>query len=76
MPLTGVQAEQLRILQAHGHLTIPRISHILAYNAEALGWVARNWQSSSTPQDNIEVRHVASEALASLNISNQLDPDT
>ena len=64
MPVTSVQSEQIRILQAHGHLTTPRISHILDYQADALQWVADNWQASRTPQDDIAVRQVAAEALA------------
>lgn len=74
MPLTEVQSQQVRILQSHGHLTTARISHILDYRADALRSVADNWQSSPTPEGNTEVRQVASEALALLISSRQLDP--
>jgi len=40
------------------------MSHILDYDAESLRWVADNWQVSSTPEANAEVRHVAGEAHA------------
>jgi hypothetical protein len=73
--LTSVQSEQIRILQAHGHLTTPRIAHILDHRAAALKWVADNWQSSRTPQDNLEVQQVAAEALALVISSRRLDPD-
>ena len=73
--VTTVQSEQIRILQAHGHLTTPRISHVLEYQADALKWVADNWQSSRTPQDNFEVQQVAAEALAFVTSSRLLDPD-
>jgi len=64
VPISDVQSEQLRLLQAHGLLTTPRMSHILDYDAESLRWVADNWQVSSTPEANAEVRHVAGEAHA------------
>ena len=64
VPLTDVQCEQLRLLQAHGLLTAPRMSHILEYDAESLRWVAENWQLSSTPEANVAVRQVAGEAHA------------
>ena len=64
VPITDVQSEQLRLLQAHGLLTAPRMSHILDYDTESLQWVADNWQVSSTPEANAEVRHVAGEAHA------------
>jgi len=75
VPVTSVQSEQIRILQAHGHLTTPRISHILDFDADAVKWVADNWQASRTPQDNIEVRQVAAEALAFMASSGLVDPD-
>jgi hypothetical protein len=75
VPVTSVQSEQIRILQAHGHLTTPRISHILDHQADALLWVADNWQASRTPQDNFEVRQVAAEALALVTSSPRPDPD-
>ena len=64
MPITEVQFEQLRLLQAHGLLSTPRMSHILDYDAQSLRWVADNWQLSSTPEANAEVRQVAGEAHA------------
>jgi hypothetical protein len=64
VPITDVQSEQLRLLQAHGLLTAPRMSHILDYDTESLQWVADNWQVSSTPEANAEVRQVAGEAHA------------
>jgi hypothetical protein len=64
VPITDVQSEQLRLLQAHGLLTTPRMSHILDYDAESLRSVADNWQVSSTPEANAEVRQVAGEAHA------------
>ena len=64
VPIADVQSEQLRLLQAHGLLTAPRMSHILDYDAESLRWVADNWQVSSTPEANAEVRQVAVEAQA------------
>jgi len=73
--VTSVQSEQIRILQAHGHLTTPRISHILDHQADALQWAAGNWQASRTPHDNIEVRQVAAAALAFVTSSRLLDPD-
>ena len=54
--LTEVQSEQPRLLQAHGLLTTPRMSHILDYDAESLRWVADNWQVSTTAEANAEVR--------------------
>jgi hypothetical protein len=74
VPITEVQSEQLRLLQAHGLLTTPRMSHILDYDAESLRWVADNWQASSTPQANAEVRQMAGEAHALLVASRLLDP--
>lgn len=35
VPITDVQSEQLRLLQAHGLLTTPRMSHILDYDAQS-----------------------------------------
>lgn len=64
VPITDVQSEQLRLLQAHGLLTAARMSHILDRDAESLRWVAESWQASSTPQANAEVREVAGEAHA------------
>ena len=64
VPISDVQSEQLRLLQAHGLLTAPRMSHILDYDTESLQWVADNWQVSSTPEANAEVRQVAGEAHA------------
>ena len=64
VPITDVQSEQLRLLQAHGLLTAPRMSHILDSDAESLRWVADNWQLSSTPEANVAVRQVAGEAHA------------
>jgi hypothetical protein len=75
VPIADVQSEQLRLLQAHGLLTTPRMSHILDYDAESLRWVADNWQGSSTPEANAEVRQVAGEALALVVGSRLLDPD-
>ena len=72
--ITDVQSEQLRLLHAHGLLSTPRMSHILDYDAESLRWVADNWQASSTPQANAEVRQVAGEAHALLVASRLLDP--
>ncbi len=40
------------------------MAHILDYDAESLRWVADNWQVSSTPQANAQVRQVAAEAHA------------
>ncbi len=74
MPLTEVQSEQLRLLQAHGLLTTPRMSHILDYDAESLRWVADNWQVSTTAEANAEVRQVAGEAHALVLGSRFLDP--
>ena len=74
MPLTEVQSEQLRILQAHGLLTIPRMAHILEHDAAALQWAADNWHVSSSPQANAEVRQVAREARSLVINSHQLDP--
>ena len=62
--ITDVQSEQLRLLHAHGLLTTARMSHILDYDAQSLRWVADNWQLSSTPEANAEVRQVAGEAHA------------
>ena len=73
MPISDVQSEQLRLLQAHGLLTTPRMSHILDYDAESLRWVADNWQISGTPEANTEVRQVALESHA-LAVSSRL-PD-
>ncbi len=73
--VTSVQSEQVRLLQAYGHLTTLRISHILDYRADALKWVTENWQSSRTSQDNDEVRQVAAQALASGSSSRLLDPE-
>jgi len=64
VPLTDVQSEQLRLLQAYGLLTTARMSHILDDDAESLRWVSDNWQASSTPEANAEVRQVAAEAHA------------
>ena len=75
MLVTHVQSEQIRILHAHGHLTTPRLSHILDHQADALQWVSDNWQSSRTPQDNNEVRQLAAEALAFVTSDRLLDPD-
>ena len=66
MLITGVQSEQLRILQAHGELTTPRVSQILDHRADALQWVADNWRGSKTSEANLDVRQIAAEALASL----------
>lgn len=74
VPITEVQSEQLRLLQAHGLLTTPRMSHILEYDAESLRWVADNWQVSSVPEANAEVRQVAGEAHALVVGSRLLDP--
>ncbi len=74
VPLTEVQSEQLRLLQAHGLLTTPRMSHILDYDAESLRWVADNWQVSTTAEANAEVRQVAGEAHALVLGSRFLDP--
>ena len=63
MLITGVQAEQLRILQAHGQLTTARMSHILDHRADALEWVAENWQGALTAKAELEVRQVAFQAL-------------
>jgi hypothetical protein len=63
MLITGVQSEQLRILQAHGQLTTARMSHILDHRADALEWVADNWHGSQTPEAGLEVRQLATEAL-------------
>lgn len=60
--VTPVQSEQLRILQAHGLLTIARMSHILDHDSEALQWVADHWQLSSSPEANAQVRQVAMDA--------------
>ena len=65
MLITGVQSEQLRILQAHGQLTTARMSHILDHRADALGWVADNWHGSQTPEADLQVRQLAAEALIS-----------
>ena len=73
VPITEVQFEQLRLLQAHGLLSTPRMSHILDYDAESLRWVADNWQISGTPEANTEVRQVALESHA-LAVSSRL-PD-
>ena len=64
VPITDVQSEQLRLLQAHGLLTTARMAHILDHDAESLRWVADNWQVSSTPDANAQVRQVAAEAHA------------
>jgi hypothetical protein len=64
VPITEVQSEQLRILQAHGLLTTARMSHILDHDAQSLRWVADNWEASSSPEANAEVRQVAGEAHA------------
>ena len=64
VPITDVQSEQLRILQAHGLLTTTRMSQILDHDAESLRWVADNWQASSTPEANAQVRQLAGEAHA------------
>ena len=56
VPITDVQSEQLRLLQAHGLLTTPRMAHILDYDAESLRWVADHWQVSTTAEANAEVR--------------------
>jgi hypothetical protein len=74
VPITGVQSEQLRLLQAHGLLTTPRMSHILDYDAESLRWVGDNWQVSSTPEANAQVRQVAGEAHALVVGNRLLDP--
>lgn len=74
VPITEVQSEQLRLLQAHGLLTTPRLSHILDYDAESLRWVADNWQVSSTPEANAEVRQVAGDAHALAVGSRLTDP--
>lgn len=74
VPITDVQSEQLRLLQAHGLLTIPRMAHILDYDAESLRWVADNWQVSSTPEANAQVRQVAGEAHARAVGSHLPDP--
>jgi hypothetical protein len=73
--VTSVQSEQIRILQAHGHLTTSRIARILEYQADALKWVADYWQSSRTPQDNLKVQQMAAEALAFVTSSHLVDPD-
>ena len=74
VPITDVQSEQLRLLQAHGLLTAPRMSHILDHDAESLRWVGDNWQASSTPEANAEVRQVAGEAHTLAVGSRLLDP--
>ncbi len=74
VPITDVQSEQLRLLQAHGLLTTPRMSHILDYDAESLRWVADHWQVSTTAEANAEVRQVAAEAHALMLGSRLLDP--
>jgi len=74
VPITDVQSEQLRLLQAHGLLTTPRMSHILDYDPESLRWVADNWQVSSTPEANAEVRQVAGDAHAVVVGSRLPDP--
>jgi hypothetical protein len=74
VPITDVQSEQLRLLQAHGLLTAPRMSHILDHDVESLRWVGDNWQASSTPEANAEVRLVAGEALALAAASRLPDP--
>jgi hypothetical protein len=50
------------------------MSHILDHDAQSLRWVAENWQVSSTPEANAEVRQVASEAHALVVASRLLDP--
>ena len=75
MLITGVQSEQLRILQAHGQLTTARMSHILGHRADALEWVADNWQGAQTPQDDLEVRQVAFQALTFITNSAALTAD-
>ena len=62
--VTPVQSEQLRILQAHGLLTIARMAQILDHDSAALQWVADNWSVSSSPEANEEVRQLAVEAHA------------
>lgn len=74
VPITDVQSEQLRLLQAHGLLSVPRMSHILEHDAESLRWVAENWQISSNAGANAEVRRVAGEAQALAAGRNHLDP--
>ena len=64
VPVTPVQSEQLRILQAHGLLTTARMAQILDHDAADLQWVAGNWSVSSTEEDNAEVRRIAVEAHA------------
>ena len=75
MLITGVQSEQLRILQAHGQLTTARMSHILDHRAAALEWVAYNWQGSQTPEADMEVRQVAVQALTFITNSPALSAD-
>jgi hypothetical protein len=62
VPVTPVQSEQLRILQAHGLLTAARMSQILDHDAAQLQWVAGSWSASSTEEANGEVRQIAVEA--------------
>ena len=75
MLITEVQSEQIRILQAHGQLTPPRLSHILDHDADALRWVGDTWRSSATEQDDVEVRQVAAEALALVLRGRPSDPE-
>ena len=71
MLVSGVQSEQIRILQAYGRLTTPRILQILEYRADALGWARDNWQGSTGPEGNLEVQQTAAEAH-DLVVSHQL----
>ena len=73
--LSAVQSEQIRILQAHGMLTTPRISQILGHRADVLRWVAEHWDGSATGADDREVQQVAAEALALVDGTRPLDED-
>ena len=75
MLITGVQSEQLRILQAHGQRTTARMSHILDHRAAALGWVAAHGQESETPEEDMQVRQVAVRALTLISNSPALSAD-